>query len=277
MGRTSGWDEITDEEIVAFVDGELAAEDAEAVARRLAADPSAQARANDLRSIRGMARAALSEDFDAPLPADLIRRIREAPLPEPGPAEPGLGEWIGSFRRGLRSLLGWVSLRPRMAVGSVFALPLVIVLVAIPTFRSAPDRIDTVAGVGVAIPEGSALATLLSETPSVLSVALPDGGDTFNPVLSFRDIDGNWCREYEVFAADGEGAGVTAVACRADGVWRNRILVSNAGGSSGTDGFVPVGDEAGAALTAFIDRRMSGVALSQAEERAAINAGWAVD
>lgn len=70
--------EMSDEMLMAYVDGELAAEDAAAVERAIAADPVLKRRAADFRDTRLLARGALAEDRAEPVPAALVAAVRAA-------------------------------------------------------------------------------------------------------------------------------------------------------------------------------------------------------
>ncbi len=76
---------VSDEQLSAFMDGELPPEEAARVREALQADGSLRERLDRLLSAEGAATAGFRAALAEPMPLDLVRSIKEAP--DPGPAE----------------------------------------------------------------------------------------------------------------------------------------------------------------------------------------------
>ncbi len=115
------------------------------------------------------------------------------------------------------------------------------------------------------------LANVLEEAPSMASgwIAMDDGSQV-RPVLSFRDTDGNWCREY-LLSTGSEAA--RGVACRQDSEWNTAILVTaDIPGSAGD--FRPAGAGDADAIADYMADKAAGIALSATEEAELIASDW---
>ena len=120
-------------------------------------------------------------------------------------------------------------------------------------------------------PNGATLASVLESTPSMPAgwEALADGRD-IRPVLSFRDIDGNWCREYLLSTTEGSERGV---ACRENGGWEVRVAAAaDIPGNSAE--YRPAGAGDADVVADYLAERAGDVALSSSEEQALIDAHW---
>jgi hypothetical protein len=120
-------------------------------------------------------------------------------------------------------------------------------------------------------PTGPTLASVLESTPSMASgwETLADGRD-IRPVLSFRDIEGSWCREFLV--AD-SGDGERGVACRENGNWHTQVLAA-ADIPGPSSEFRPAGAGDADVIADYLAQRAADIALSAQEEQALIAADW---
>ena len=107
------------------------------------------------------------------------------------------------------------------------------------------------------------LADVLESTPSMAAgwEALADGRKV-RPVLSFKDQDGNWCREFLV--SQGED-GSRGVACRQQGAWNTQVLVTAEIPGEASD-FRPAGAGDADAVADYLGENAAGIALSASEE-----------
>ncbi len=121
---------------------------------------------------------------------------------------------------------------------------------------------------------GPTLAEVLEITPSMASGWQPLGdGKLVRPILTFRDVDGAWCRE---FLLDNHGQGSRGVACRDQGEWETRLAVS-AEIPGGSEMYRPAASADVDAIADYTARRAEGVALSSSEESGLIATDWQAD
>ncbi len=115
------------------------------------------------------------------------------------------------------------------------------------------------------------LAAILESTPSSASdwTHAADGRQ-IRPVLSFRSVDGDWCREYLVAMED---TGERGVACRQGGQWQVQVTAS-AQIPGGASEFRPAGAGDTDLVADFLADQADDIALSAAEEKAVIAADW---
>jgi anti-sigma factor RsiW len=262
--------EVSDEMLMAYVDGELGADEAAMIERAIAGDAGLRRRAADFRDTRLLARGAFADERAAPVPAALVAAVRAA-------AE--------------RAKAGAVAPAPTPAAASVSTTPLPAAAAAAPNVVAFPVRRRTayaalpiaaclMLAAGLAgfllgetrAPGGDvAAAGLLGADPAVVAgLAGLVGGETrtladgrrLEAVASFP-VEGGVCRVFTLQPA-GTGA-VEAVACdRGSG-----LAVEVAVAASGTDGaYTPASDIATGVVDAFLDAAGAGDALTVEEERA---------
>ena len=228
---------VTDEMLMAFVDGELDAAEAERIGALIAADAGLAGRAEKFRQSRLAVQRALSAGRDEPPPAHLVAGIL------------GTGQDLAP-RRGLGGR-GW-------AVAASVA-----VLAAALGF-GASRYLDGPVGEAslMATATSGSLLARLAETPAGGSVAV---GPATAMVTGSYPVEGGYCRLYAVSA---ETEQVRALACGGDGAWTVPVAVLEGGG-----GFQPA--SAAEAIDIYLDTAGAGAALDAAGEQAAIAAGWA--
>ena len=264
--------QLSDETLLAYADGALDSQEAAEVARLLSEDQEARERLRQLELGGRLARDAFTEDLQEPVPdrlADLLLgdegEADAAEEPEPQPAERD-GEVL-SFRR---------KRAPRGALGS-WAMPLA-ASVALAVGLAGGVFGERILGGGGApaataslaagpVPADSALHAALQSKASYEEVGRGDSRVT--PLLSFRDRQGRYCREYQVVAGT-EAAG--GIACREAGTWVATAVVAFPGQSGGdiTTASGPAAD----LLSTVLEQEIEGAPLDPEQEKAAIAAGW---
>lgn len=233
--------------LAAFVDGELGPEEAAAVVMHLAEHPADQAYVDDLFA----ANAALGRAFDAPMREPVPEAVRRVIAPV------AAGGQVVPFRR------------RAFAVGGAVSLAASILGVAVLMGR--PGPVDLALG---PVAEGTALAAMLDGLPSGRVEALGQGRDMV--VLATLPTPGGHCREVEVMdRAAGEIA--LALACREGGAgWQVAVVLKEPLAATGTEtGFVAADGAEMAGLSAFLDARRAGLALTAEEEAALMARDWA--
>lgn len=222
---------VTDDELSAFLDGELDADALQRIAAAIENDGALRRRAEELAAPDAIIREAYSAIDDLPMPeavtalladradqaADNVVRLR--PRATSRPAAP----WA-------------MPLAASIALGAGVALGLAV---------SGPGATQgggaMIAG---AVSPADALHAALETTPSGETIALA-GARTASMVLSFRSGE-KWCREFTL--TDGKSAS-RAIACREDGQWSVKLAASelaSGGGYATASGGVAAAFEAGA-------------------------------
>lgn len=226
-----------DNDMMAYVDGELSSSDMEAFEVRLARDPLLRQAVEQERLLRRK----FAETYDAALTEELPPRLvrlldppasRVLPFRRPGPA-PARWRW-----------------QQLTAMAASLAL---VVLVTVEL--SSPGE-DAAAGYSIA-----------GATAEALDVQLASVQDPAAPVqigVSFLDPEGRPCRTFEV----SEGAGL---ACRSGGEWQLERFVT--GGASPAAEYRRAGSAA-AEIMREVQELVAGEPMSAEQERRARDAGW---
>ncbi len=165
-----------------YIDGELAADQAQALRRRLLAEPELRAAYDSMRATDNRVRRAFEGAWTEQVPDKVSALLTRAPA---------------------------ASSQRRAAWGVAVAAS----VLATAGLLLNPEWRDTDAG-------DNALAAVLEGTPSGGSGwQLLEDGRQVRPVLSFAHVDGSWCREYLLSQ---DGATYRGVACRTGGQWVTR-------------------------------------------------------
>jgi hypothetical protein len=231
---------ISDEQFFAWLDGELAPEEAAAIGTLVAADPDLQRRADAHRALAGRLGAAFDPIAEAPVPAYLLEstRPREAEVIDFGAAK---------GRRSARPVplrMQWAAMAATLAIG---------ILAGSMINGGAASLITQEDGRLVASGElEQALYTRLASAPS-------DQGTRIG--LTFRDAAGDLCRSF----TDGGAAGL---ACHQGGDWRVRGLFQ-AGEGQQSEFRMAAGPDP--RLADLVDSTMAGEPLDAAAERQALD------
>lgn len=246
---------ISDETLMAYVDGELDAAASAAVEAALAADPALGAHLARQQALAGRLRAAFDDVLEEPLPPRLLAAARATAAASP--------------RAGLRTRAGggvipfrhwswpqWGALAASLIVGVLagYILP-----------RHTPAGLVTENGRLIA---RGALADALSEQ---LASAPPDKSAPLHVGLSFRTGSGDYCRTFTL-AGDDPQPPHAGLACKEGPDWRVRIL-AQAQAAADTDYRMAASTLPEAVLRA-VDDSIDGAPLDASAERAARDGGW---
>jgi hypothetical protein len=249
--------------LAAFVDGELAPEEAAAVVMHLADHPGDQAYVDDLTAANEALAQAFAGPLSEPVPPAILAAIRGAPAEAPAaPASPA-GATVVPFRP-----------RPRpMALVGGLALAAALAGVALLWPGAAPQGGAVALGLPTLGPlaAGDALAGLVETQPAGAPLTLASGAEAM-VLESFQTGTGRFCREIEVIDRARSQIGY-AIACRAAAGWAVEVALAEAAGGSATD-FAPAAGEEAQALTLFLRDAGETRPLDPAAEAAAIARGW---
>lgn len=273
---------ITDHELQAYVDGELAPADAARVEAACAAEPELAARLDHERRLRDRVRGAFDGVIDEPVPDRLAALLRSSAdedasvsagvisLPRratPGRADDGsvrptAGATASATAPDAARRMATPSSRPRARGGwPAYALAASLAALAVSLWlrpAAGPVAVD-----GGGLVARGALARALDDA---LASAPSDTGEVAIG-QSFRAADGRVCRSF--VQRDGAVAGL---ACRDVDRWLLPVVATTQAESDGelrqaSSGMPPEVQDA-------IDARLQGDVFDAAQERAAREAGW---
>lgn len=246
---------LSNEVVMAYVDGELDADDSAMVERAMRDDAEVASAVASARALRDRIRQAYAPVLDEPVPARLLAAANagiESPAGDSGNVVPLRLSSAATAPPGRAwRLPHWAALAASLLLGVLMA-PLL-------SPKRSPAMLDSSGGALVAAGElARTLGTRIAADRAQGVVAVG---------LSFRGADGRYCR---TFTLGGAGA-MTGLACRDDQAWRVVAL-----GESRSD----VGELRRAtsalppAILAEVDARLRGEPLDEEGERKARDAGW---
>lgn len=240
---------ITDLEIQAYVDGELAPGDAARIEAAVAADVLVAARVGREMRLRAQVRGAFAPVLDEPVPERLQALLRGVAGDGASPA--GAADTVVPLRRASRGGR-WRA--------PVYALAASVAVLAVSMWmRPAAGPVELRDGALVARGE---LARGLDQALA----SAPEANARTSIALTFRDANGSVCRS---FSHAGVGAGL---ACRDGTSWSIEVLSRGAGEVDG-----PVRQAAAempAAVQAAVDTHLAGDVFDARQERLARDSGW---
>jgi hypothetical protein len=247
---TRNW---TDEQLSAFLDGELPVQETDELAKALENDTQLAARMERLESANTAYLNAVGEIDRRPLKAGLKTTI-DAPS----------GAQVVPLPR--RSVAAFVMEHRAIAAALVCAVAVASVM----STSMKPGTADPLAtGADGYIIASSPLHRVL-ETGRTGDGAPVTDDATATPRLTFASVDGGFCRQFDLTTAT---SAASAIACRDDGGWRPQVVAYGLTKSSGD--YRTASAERSPALEAFMDEHMDGAPVNAKEEALLLQAGWA--
>lgn len=236
---------VNDERLVAYIDREFDEQRRAGIAAVLARSAFARERAAMFGQTGLLVRRAVDFEIDQKVPERLLR-LFDPPVPEAEapPAAPARSRYRG------------------LALAACAA------------------GIAVVAGTawlqrGVGEPGAAAvLQQALEASASGTSVAFGDG--EVMPLLTLRDADGRYCRQYRMLTGPAEGGALRyGLACRGGAGWTTEVTVAGtATGTPEAGAYRPASGAGDAGLSALDTASAGYQRLAPAEERALLAAGW---
>jgi hypothetical protein len=245
--------EITDEVLVAYVDGELEAGQRALVSATLRRDAALGRRAKEMRLSRDLLREAFPLQPAARVPERIVvaeKRLAAACVQRLRRARPAF-----AFR--------W---RDAAAAGLICVLAFAAYLGLHPA-REPTRQVTTLAQ----IDPGNPLHQVLESSPSAQLVQVSGDDAAVRAILTFRAKDGRFCREFEILATSGASTGI---ACREQGEWHVEVLLSADAAPPNSNYYTPAAGSDDAALAEVVERLMHGEPLGVEEEAHALAEGW---
>jgi hypothetical protein len=240
---------VTDEELMAYVDGELEAARCESLRLEIAASADLSRRVAEQRALRDRLRRVFDPALDEPLPARLAHLTARANVVEFDAAArrwPSRGVWLSGLALAAGIVLG-IALRPAL-------------------LQLAGDEPDIVA-TGAAV----AAAGVLEEALSRRLASEQTASDPIRLGVSFRATSGEYCRTFIARRGDGALAGM---ACRHGAAWRIDALQSVSIVPGDTDGYRQAATSVPPLVLRAAEESMAGDPLDSAGEAAARERHW---
>lgn len=239
---------ITEEILIAYVDGELDTAAREEVEAAIAADPDIARRVARHQELRSSLRSAFDDVLDETVPEQLIATARTAPVSDLARAR---------AMRSARSERRWA-----LPVWGALAASVVLgILIGVGLLRGQGGRSPFAEQDGGLIAQGDlarALSTqLASDTPHT-------------PVrigLSFRDRSGAYCRSFRT-------PGIAGLACRDGDDWAVQMLERTEAGLPPPGDHEMAGSALPPAVLKAVEDRIAGAPLDAAAEAAARTNDW---
>ena len=238
----------TDEQISAYLDGEMPDADARAFEAALESDPEVQAALEHFLATDETLKAAFPQEA---LPEGYLERMGLGVEEQPSNVVS-----LAAHRERKSALARW----RWPAVGALAASIAAALMVTAPWQASAPAGL---AG-------SAAFQTAMNSAASAQARPLEDGR-TATPVLTFKDGAGRYCREYNI---SGPKDGLSGIACRDDGRWAVEAEVKTGPSSAPEPGFQMAAGADTQPLDATYSRLKASDPLGANAETALIAQGW---
>ncbi len=214
--------EIAVETLMAYVDGDLDAEATSEVEAHLEHSPAASETVRALREGTALVRTAYNEALERPVPQALRQAIDdafEAQVQHPAAPAAGAGRLAapGQIAMAVAACLAFLI----VGAGGAYVASSLLVdreIARLEIARAADKQmIETVVN--------EALEKQLSGVTVAWRSAESGSQGSVTPVRTFKNVGGQWCREYlwtTIFGAQSERR--RAIACReTDGIWQKRV------------------------------------------------------
>lgn len=248
--------EFTDEELMAYADGELDQARANALDLALVDDAGLADRLAVFVDTRAISREALEPALHQPAPAHLVQRVRDLAAADPTESETD-DETVVAFAPRRRAEAQAPIWRLPLAAGLALAAGVTAGLYLAPQSGGGSGSIEIATLVDPALID--ALNTLPSGEATMLGT-----GARIEPVATFLDGAQTLCREFEFDRTD--GITVISVACQNAGQWDVQLAI--AASSPDGAGYVPASSLE--ALNAYLTASDAGLPLSLEAEAQAL-------
>lgn len=263
----------SDEQLSAFLDGELSGAEAAQVERAIESDPEVKRRFAALRQLHARTKSLYVEVLDEAPPAALIAAIRAAPLPRaPSPR----WSWRNLFGTG-GSGLG--ALRP--SPGLAFAATALVVAAGI---GGGIAGWQITKGGASGVGSGSAIAAGPVESASLLAQALDEtasgqvrenDGVKIELITTVLGEAGQVCREFRSIRDGRGGETSVGVACLGSGErWVVELVALEDTAPADVDVFVPARAAVDQAIEYYFAETIRGETLSLDDEASLMKGGW---
>lgn len=252
--------EFTDEELMAYADGELPEERATALDMALATQVELADRLAVFIDTKSVAQEAWAPDLNDPVPEHLVQRVRDLAAAD-RQARNASDQTVVAFPPPPRPQTQ--AQTPVWKLSLAASLALAVGLGA--GFMLSPQIGDGFGGIEIAALTDARIIAALDTVPSGEDAVL-DNGARIAPIATFFDGTQTLCREFEFDRAD--GMTIVSVACQRGGQWDVQMAVAAA---AATDtGYAPASSLD--TLDAYLTANNAGPPLDPDAEAAALTA-----
>lgn len=256
---------ISDETLMAYVDGELDAASRASVEAAMQQDPDIGKRIARQRALREKLQSAFAAILEEPVPDRLMRAARgqRAEAPAEKAARQATVVDLSLVREAAQQKNSAV--RQRWLPAAIAASLLLGLGLGFLAWHGPDSLIRPGAGGGLVAGAGlaDALSTQLSDDRSANHIAIAG--------LSFRDKSGDYCR---TFALTGPAAS-SGLACHEGTQWRIKALAQATRAAPNSGNYRTAGSGDSPTIRAAVEDSIDGEPLDHAGEMAARQAGWA--
>jgi hypothetical protein len=249
---------ITEDQLMAYADGELDAKTRAKVEAALAADPALAQRLERHRRLRQTLGQAHAGALNEPIPQTLLAAVRSGATTPKG-AVIDLAEV-----RAKRARAPEKPTRTWDRWGALAACLLVMLAVGAAVMNQ-PAR-PLIASTAKGLTAQGALAHALDHQLT----ASPTSDGAIKIGVSFRSLDHSYCRTFQI----NQGEGLAGVACREPRAWAIRATTVSSSVSASTTGYRTASSAIPAPITAAVDAMIDGQPLDAAGEAAGKAARW---
>jgi len=255
-------EQLSDERIMAYIDGELTPAETEEIRKAIQKDPNASKRAEIFKESAAM----LQGVYDAPLseavPQRLIDTVRQH--------RPDRSK--GRIRCFLSSLFQWPRWSPAYALSLLLALVCGVGAGYLVFHQTIPPG-----NLNANLLTGNRLTLALEKTPSGQTFTVADGAVEITPLATFRNKKQSYCRQYEAEKSGAQQNGlIRGIACRTpSGQWRPLVEMTVAPIDTppeNTADYVPAGQDD--LFSDIVEKTMDGAPLSLDQEATLIGRSW---
>ncbi|WP_137392255.1 anti-sigma factor family protein [Rhodoligotrophos defluvii] len=255
---------VTDEMLMAFVDGEIDASTGAEVAEAIRRDAELARKAEMFGRTRQLSAGAYADVLSEPVPNRLLETVLgEQPAPQNTPRSPAP---LQAARYQRRSAPAW-SLPLAACIALALGLGGGYVLRDDGSPASPP-------GSTALIEEAPELLAALATQPSgeARPISTDGGAQRLVSIVGTYRTETGLCRSFLITTGGGSNGGVRGLACNRGSGYRIELAVRAPAGSTGT--FTPASDSAASAIDSYLDALHASPALDrQQEEDALQNAG----
>lgn len=263
---------MTDETLMAFLDGELTAGDMAKVAAQIEDSPRLARHVENMRLGDKLFTRSCHSIDSRPMPREIIAMLDGFPENRARQANHN-GATILPFRQKLREL----SSAPLWQMAVAATVVLVVGLGAgrsllAPPADIAPGMIQARNTADI-IGSDNALFAVLEQQPSASSITINIARDAVvTPTMTFRSANNGYCREYMVMSGQ---SGTRNIACRGENAWTVKASVTIQGDISPAEGqYQTATGQDNSALDSMILGLIEGDALSREQESEIMQRNW---
>lgn len=277
--------ELSDEMLMAYADGELAPKARAAVEAQLATDAEARERLKVFEATRAPIAELYDETLQEPVPGHLIKLVLcdEPPRYYAKTSASGATTREKVWQNPITAVLNTVGRTffdgPRLSMAMAWSVLILAVAGGAGLYlsKTTGDGQQLVALHNGQIYASGPLQRALETTPSGKNVSLGEDAAsaiTIRTVLTFKNRNQTFCRQYEAATPAGGYAGV---ACRTDaGQWRLDIHMASTARPAMTEPskHISPASKAASSVETAVRKIIEGDALGPAEEQALIHNNW---